>query len=109
MDFLAFQRPGTAYGATAFQNAAVGTATRSGFFDAKTKEVKPFEMMESRKSKSVLSQLWFVRAEKILTQVEYLINVLEFIEYASVATHRVTHEYMVTLQTDEKVASHQYS
>ena len=53
--------------------------------------------MESRKSKSVLSQLWFARAEKILTQVEYLINVLEFIEYASVATHRVTHEYMVTL------------
>ena len=100
LDFLSFQRPGTAYGSTAFQNAAVGTTTKSGFFDAKTKEVKPFEMMEQRKAKSVLSQLWFTRAEKILTQVEYLMNVLEFVEYASVATNRVTYEYMVTLQTD---------
>ena len=109
MDFLSFQRPGTAYGATAFKNAAMGTATQSGFFDAKTKEVKPFEMMESRKAKSVLSQLWFARAEKILKQVDYLMNVLEFIEYASVVTHRVTNEYMVTLQTDQKVSSHAYS
>ena len=75
----------------------MGSATQSGFFDAKTKEVKPFEMMESRKAKSVLSQLWFSRAEKILKQVDYLMNVLEFIEYASVVAHRITHEYMVTL------------
>ena len=90
LDFLAFQRPGTAYGAAAFQAAgnaaAMGTQTRSGFFDAKTNTVKPFEMMESRKAKSILSQLWFTRAEKILKQVDHLISILEFIDYAAVTT-----------------------
>ena len=48
LDFLSFQRPGTAYGSAAFQaagNIPMGTQTRSGFFDAKTNTVKPYEMI----------------------------------------------------------------
>ena len=48
LDFLSFQRPGTAYGSAAFQaasNVGMGTQTRSGFFDAKTNTVKPYEMI----------------------------------------------------------------
>lgn len=66
LDFLSFQRPGTAYGQDAFMNMTMGTATRSGFFqDKQQKIVKPIESMSS-KNKTLLHKLWFSRAQKII-------------------------------------------
>jgi hypothetical protein len=36
LDYLYFARPGTAYGAQAFQNTKIGTETKQGFYDSKT-------------------------------------------------------------------------
>ena len=54
LDFLYFQRPGTAYGSEAFmKGAGMGTATRSGFFDSRSKVIKPVEVI-ARKHKGDL-------------------------------------------------------
>lgn len=81
LDFLYFQRPGTAYGKQAFN--AAGTATRSGFFDAsqQLKVTKPVEMLASKKP-SLVQQLWFERANKILASLEHLLSLVELFEFA---------------------------
>lgn len=46
--------------------------------------------MEQRRQKPTsLQQLWFNRAEKILKQVAHMMQIVEFVEYATIATDRL--------------------
>ena len=44
------------------------TQTMSGFYDQTTKLIKPIEMIKSKnvKNTSLITQLWFERAEKVI-------------------------------------------
>ncbi len=70
LDFLYFSRPGTAYGSQAFQQAmgktAFGTATMSGFYGSDQKTIKPVEMIKTKTQSSLVTQLWFERAKKVM-------------------------------------------
>lgn len=89
LDYLYFQRPGTAYGKDAF--AAMGTATRSGFA-SEGKCVKPLELITS-KNTSLVQQLWFARAQKIIDQITHLQTLVEFFDFCFVLSLRFS-EYL---------------
>ena len=76
IDFLNFQRPGTAYGSVAFQQAAANSTSTSFYSKNPTAPAKKSEI----KVKS-LNQLWIDRADKILDQINHLYSVLDFIQY----------------------------
>jgi hypothetical protein len=63
-----------------FNADAMGTQTRTGFFDGATKVIKPLDLI-SLKSKSIVQQLWFSRAQRILEQLEHLSMLLDFFEF----------------------------
>lgn len=92
IDYLYFQRPGTAYGNmfnSTNSTAMMGTQTRSGFFDASTKVIKPLEMISQKnKGGNLVQQLWFKRAQNILDQLEHLAMVFEFFEFCYVLANR---------------------
>ena len=73
IDFLNFQRPGTAYGKAAFAKAAANTSSTSFYSTSKPAQLKPIKpkdstaMMAATSLKpSSLSALWMTRAENIL-------------------------------------------
>ena len=73
IDFLNFQRPGTAYGSAAFQQAAMNLSSTS--FYSKGSSMVPAATPVKTQSitsanaikKSSLSSLWITRAEKIIS------------------------------------------
>ena len=96
IDYLYFARPGTAYGPQAFNQ--MGESTMTGFYDQNTKTIKPVELIKQRntKNKSLLTQLWFERAEKILAQLRHLHTLFDFFDFVAMTAHRFTHEYTTT-------------
>ncbi|CDW80534.1 UNKNOWN [Stylonychia lemnae] len=105
LDFLYFARPGTAYGAQAFQNASLGmTQTMSGFYDGKSQTVKPIEMIKSKSQNNqsrLVTQMWFERAQKILNQLEHLQKLFEFFSYSSLIANRIAQEYVPELRNEK--------
>lgn len=80
----------------------MGTMTKSGFFDSNSKVIKPVEMIKSKtggSSKSLITQLWFERAEKIVKQLQYTLKLIEFFDYVSVISHRFQTEYLPSLKS----------
>lgn len=80
----------------------MGTMTKSGFFDSNSKVIKPVEMIKSKTggtSKSLITQLWFERAEKIVKQLQYTLKLIEFFDYVSVISHRFQNEYIPSLKS----------
>lgn len=76
--------------------------TKSGFFDSNSKVIKPVEMIKSKTggtSKSLITQLWFERAEKIVKQLQYTLKLIEFFDYVSVISHRFQNEYIPSLKS----------
>ena len=102
LDFLSFQRQGTMYGSF-IDKVAGGTQTKSGFYDTKTaldkgKKIKPLEMIYGQKVKPLLAQMWFDRAQKINNQLDHLLSLLEFFDYAAIISNRYSSQYLPTLQ-----------
>lgn len=87
LDYLYFQRPGTAYERDISQNSQMGNTTRMNFFDPTGKSTKPFEMLGS-KNKSLVFQIWFARAEKVLKQLDHIKMLLDFFEKCTVLANR---------------------
>lgn len=93
LDFLYFARPGTAYG----PGQSFGKTTAQGFFQADKKTVKPVEMIRSKNQSSLLQQLWFERAQKVLSCLDHMRRLVEFFSYIALVSHRFHHE----IETDE--------
>ena len=89
---------------------AGGTQTKSGFYETKTslekgKKIKPLEMINDTKVKPLLAQMWFERAQKINNQLDHLLSIAEFFDYAAIIANRFSSQYMPTLQQMEKAGA----
>ena len=89
LDYLYFQRPGTAYAGDSSKQQ-MGTNTKTNFFDPS--KPKPIELVQS-KNKSLVFQIWFARAEKILNHLQHTMQILDFIESCTVIASRFS-EFM---------------
>lgn len=101
LDFLSFQRQGTMYGSF-IDKMAGGTSTKAGFYDTKTsldkgKKIKPLELINGAKVKPLLAQMWFERAQKINNQLDHLLSIAEFFDYAAIISDRFNSQYKPTL------------
>ena len=111
IDFLNFQRPGTAYGAAAFQQAAMNLSSTSFYSKGSSKipasvPVKvPSSSVNAIKNSS-MSSLWITRAEKILNQINHLYSLLDFIEYGCTACNRQLNIYKRRLQKNTTEETH---
>jgi hypothetical protein len=63
------------------------------FFDPSGKASKPFEMIQSKNKSSVLHQIWFSRAVRILSQLEHIDVLLKFFEFCVDTANRFS-EYL---------------
>ena len=82
------------------------TQTMSGFYDQTTKSIKPIEMIKSKnvKNTSLITQLWFERAEKVINQLEHVYKLMEFFSYASLISFRFTNDYIPALKEEKDKA-----
>jgi hypothetical protein len=66
--------------------------------------IKPIELIQSKsmKSKPLMQQLWFERAEKVVKQLAYLLSLIEFLEEVALTSHRFS-ELVVTLKEEKTV------
>ena len=103
IDFLNFQRPGTAYDSSAFKQAAANSTSTSFYAKSSIIPAKKAEI----KSKP-MNQLWIDRADKILDHVNHLYSLLEFIDYGCQAANRQLNQYKPRLlknKTEEQFFS----
>ena len=71
----------------------MGSQTLQNFFDSNQKQVKPIELIESKNKSSLVQQLWFARAKKILKQIDHLHGLFEFFEFCTIIAQRFS-EYL---------------
>lgn len=45
----------------------------------------------------MLTTLWFERAQKVLSTLDHLYKLLEFLSYVALISHRFTNDYLVML------------
>jgi hypothetical protein len=112
LDFLYFQRPGTAYNNPAAfgkdsENkvmSMMGTATRSQFFSGSSGAMKPIELIKSRQHKqsSVLQTLWQERANRTLQQMNHIGLLIDQFEYMYEVADRMKNETIPNLKQSSK-------
>ena len=106
LDFLYFNRPGTAYNdPNAFAKPdMMGTATRSQFYQGGAKQsVKPIEMIKSKTSgNTLLQQLWSERANKTLQQLNHMGMLLEQFELMGDCCFRIQDDTLPSLKKSWK-------
>ena len=57
--------------------------------------MKPIELIKSKtQSSSLITQLWFERAQKVMNSIEHVSKLLEFISYSGMISHRFNNEYI---------------
>eukprot|EP00350_Pseudokeronopsis_sp_OXSARD2_P004398 CAMPEP_0170546600 /NCGR_PEP_ID=MMETSP0211-20121228/4952_1 /TAXON_ID=311385 /ORGANISM="Pseudokeronopsis sp., Strain OXSARD2" /LENGTH=139 /DNA_ID=CAMNT_0010851151 /DNA_START=1278 /DNA_END=1697 /DNA_ORIENTATION=+ len=85
----------------------MGATTQAGFYENKQggKTIKPVELIKQRNkaSKPLIQYLWFERAEKVIKQLDHLMMLSEFLDYAALISSRFHNEYIPLLK--EKSAS----
>lgn len=113
LDFLYFQRPGTAYNnPAAFGKTSenkimsmMGTSTRSQFFSGgASSAIKPIEMIKSRTQKqgSLLQTLWQERANRTLAQLNHLSLLIDHFEFMYEVADRLNNETVPGLKKSYK-------
>jgi hypothetical protein len=56
-----------------------------------------------------LTTLWFERAQKVLSSLDHLYKLLEFLSYIALLSHRFTNDYLVMLADSKSIQSIQAS
>lgn len=56
------------------------------------------------KNTSLITQLWFERAEKVINQLEHVYKLMEFFSYASLISFRFTNDYIPVLKEEKDKA-----
>ena len=76
-----FTRPGTAYG---------------GFYKNQSQKIKPYEEIQKKNvsSKSQMQYLWFDRVNKILQQVDYMQNLVDFLDFVAQKAHTIQNDFL---------------
>ena len=83
------------------------TTTQSGFYEnseSGPKKIKPIELIRARNaaSKPLIQLLWFERAEKVVQQLQHVLKLIEFFNYASVVSNRIYKEYIPMLKKEKR-------
>jgi hypothetical protein len=98
LEYLNFARPGTAYGAGAFQLGKPVLGQPLPPQNNKPIDDKKSTSSSSSNPKDSVKMMWIDRAEKINLKLEALPKVIEFIEYVSLIAYRYTEDYAPALK-----------
>lgn len=105
LDYLQFNRPGTAYnnpeafGKDSAAMKMMGTSTRFNFFDPSQQRKQSIEALaaKNQKSKALMKCLWMERAQKTVKNVKHLLELLDSFDYVSEVSNRLKVEVIPNL------------